>query len=123
MHRALSGPYLLWTLLSVLYFTVYDLQLSVAFPHPCTDYGKPGTRSAHEGIWGSALHPSQLCGSSLLVNAPRIPAAGVCHQAGTPLVLNPVTLRPPVTLLPNTGLAKALALAAVPFPQSRDVNA
>ena len=54
--------------------------------------------------------------SSLLVNAPRIPAAGVCHQAGTPLVLNPVTLQPPITFLPNTGLAKALALAAVPFP-------
>lgn len=94
--------------------------------YPCTDYGKEGTHSAHEGIWGClqpALHPSQLSGSSFPVNAPRISAAGVLHQAGTPLVLSPVTHRPPIPPLPTTGLAKALLLALVPFPFSRDVSA
>lgn len=54
-------------------------------------------------------------GSSLLVNSPGIPAAGLCHQAGTPLVINPGTHQLPIPLLPNTGLAKALELSIVPF--------
>lgn len=62
---------------------------------------------------------SQHCihsGSCILVNSPRIPAAGACHQAGTPPVINPVTHQPAIPRLPNTGLAKALELALLPFP-------
>lgn len=63
VHRAPSRSYFLWMLLSVLYFSFYDLRVPVVFPHPCTDCRQQGTPSAHEGIGEclqSAPHPPQL---------------------------------------------------------------
>lgn len=88
---------------SMFYFNFYDLQLPVAFLTPALIMGSKEVLHTKAAGGVCSQHCIHLIpGSSLPVNSPRIPAAGACHQAGTPPVINPVTHQPAIPLSPNT---------------------